>query len=214
MDNFPGSFYVGGMVRDLLLGRPVTDIDIATAARPEAIAAALAAAGVAADTSYKEFGTIIARQGSLKADITTLRRDLPGAGRYPRIRFSTSSKIDSQRRDFSINALYLSQKNKEITDYHQGLTDLKDKKIRFIGAPARRIAEDPLRIVRALRFALELNFNPETRTLAAIKKYFPLVKTLTRTRLQKEIDRAKTAAAKNNLAKLIAQPNLLDNYFK
>lgn len=159
VDNFPQSFYVGGMVRDILLSKRVTDIDIATEAKPQSVVELLSADGISADVRYKNFGVIIAKQGSLKVEIATFRKDLPSQSRYPKIAFATSPKTDSQRRDFTINALYLSQKMSKVLDFYNGIADVKARRLKFIGNPQKRIKEDPLRIVRALRFSLIFKFN-------------------------------------------------------
>lgn len=214
VENFSQTFFVGGMVRDLLLKRKVADIDIATEAKPDAVAKILSDADIKIIADNKRFGSIIAKQGNMTIEITSFRQDLKSSGRYPKVVFISNPKIDSQRRDFTINSFYLKAKNEQIFDFHKGSSDLKLKQIKFIGAPAKRISEDPLRIIRALRFALTLNFKLEKKTKIAIKKSFAMVKTLTKTKLEKEINKIKIVKKKNILQKVINSPKLLDKYFK
>ncbi|MBI5530120.1 MAG: CCA tRNA nucleotidyltransferase [Candidatus Doudnabacteria bacterium] len=214
VENFSQTFFVGGAVRDLLLKKSVTDIDIATEASPDEVLKLLDAAGILHDDSYKNFGVIVAKQGSLKVEIATLRKDLKTAGRYPKTKFVKSAKIDSQRRDFTINALYLSLKTNEILDFHNGLIDLKSRVLRFIGKPEKRIAEDPLRIIRALRFSLVLNFKLEKKSFFALKKYFYSVKNLTLTRINKELEKISDKKIKLLLKSVLDNKKVLDKHFK
>lgn len=214
MENFSHVYYTGGSVRDLLLHKNVTDIDISTNARPEQVANCLIKNKISTDLAYKKFGVVLAKQGDMQLEITTFRQDLSSKTRYPKIVYINSPKKDSERRDFTVNALYLSVKNGEILDFQQGLKDIAKKQLRFIGVPEKRIKEDPLRIIRALRLALVLNFSIEKKSFVAIKKYFYLIDSLTINRIKKELN--KVTNKKNNLLlqKLIKDKNLLDNKFK
>ncbi len=189
VDNFPQTFFVGGMVRDLLLGKILTDIDIATQATPSEVIKLLTNNNVVCDGAYSLFGIVVAKRGRYKIEIATFRKDLPSKNRYPKICFVKNLKQDSNRRDFTINALYLSPKSGRILDFHQGLKDLKLKLLKFIGNPEKRIKEDPLRIIRALRFAQTLNFKLDGRAKNAMEKNFPLVKTLTKSRIKNELEK-------------------------
>lgn len=168
VDKFPQTYFVGGMVRDTLLQRTITDIDIATNARPQEVALILQNRNVAYTAMYRQFGVIVANPGPDQVEITTLRRDLPSNDRYPAVEFIDSIAKDSRRRDFTINALYLSLNDNKIYDFHNGLIDLLHCCIRCIGDPQLRFAEDPLRVVRALRFAAQLNFSLSRDTKRAI----------------------------------------------
>lgn len=214
VENFSSTYFVGGMVRDLLLHRNVTDIDIATSATPSEVVKILTAKGITINDSHKQFGNIIATQGKLKIQVTTFRKDLAGASRYHTILYVKTPKADSQRRDFTINALYLRPKSRAILDFYNGFSDLKSGIIRFIGAPEKRIKQDPLRIIRALRFALILKFRLETKTKIAIKNNFQLINKLTRTKTRKEILKIKNLKTQKILQLVINKPELLDNYFK
>jgi tRNA nucleotidyltransferase (CCA-adding enzyme) len=214
VENFPQTFFVGGMVRDTLLKIAVRDIDLATDAEPQKVAAALSSRGIEYDTEFQKLGIIIVPWKDVRLSITTFRKDSYSDSRYPQVTFIKSARQDSQRRDFTINSLYLSLKTNTILDFNRGLKDLKLKQIKFIGDPKRRIKEDPLRIVRALRFALVLNFKLENKTKHAINKSFNLIKQPTKTKLEKEIKKIGNAKKENILKKVINSPNLLDKYFK
>jgi len=213
VENFPQTFFVGGMVRDLLLERRIVDIDIATSATPKQITTILDSNKVQFNDQYKHFGNVIAHDSKMSVEITSFREDLRGDNRYHKIRFVGSPKIDSQRRDFAVNSLYLQLNNKEILDFQGGLNDIQKKQIRFIGDAKKRILQDPLRIVRALRFALVLNFKLESKTKLAIKNNFSEVKNLTKSKIEKEFLKIKNEGQKNILKKVINNPAYLDKYF-
>lgn len=205
-ESFPQTYFVGGMVRDMLLRRKIYDIDITTDALPREVETVLQASGIATDLSHVRYGLVSAWAGGQagdKIEITTFRRDLPAPSRYPKVRFVKTAKADSRRRDFTVNGLYYKRKAGTIYDFYGGLTDLKKRQLKFIGLPTKRIAEDPLRIIRALRFQVQLNFQLEHRTAAAIKKYFPSVSKLSQSKIKKEIRKLPTTEQQNRLRKII-----------
>lgn len=208
VDNFPQTFYVGGMVRDLLLKIPVMDIDIATSAGPDEIIKMLGEAGVSFDISHKQFGIVIAKNKHQRVEIATLRKDSYSSSRYPKITFVKTAKQDSQRRDFSINALYLKPYSGKILDFHKGSKDFKDKQIKFIGNPDTKILQDPLRIIRALRFSQALNFKIENQAKKAINKNFNLIKFLTKSRIKNELDKIKYPKHKKIILKIISKQKI------
>ena len=143
--------FVGGCVRDALLGRPIADIDIATPARPEDIIAALEAAGLKAVPTGIAHGTVTAVVPPRHFEITTLRRDVETFGRRARVAFDADWTEDAARRDFTINAIYLDPDG-TVHDPVGGRADLDARRVRFVGDPATRIAEDVLRVLRYYRF--------------------------------------------------------------
>lgn len=213
VENFPQTFFVGGMVRDFLLHRTIQDIDLATSARPEEVVKILDQAGIKHDDKGKTFGVIKALAGSREAEIATFRKDSYANSRYPKIAFVTSAKIDSQRRDFSINSLYFSPKTSKILNFHKGQRDLEAKLVRFIGQPEKRIKQDPLRILRALRFAWDLKFLLESRTRKAIRQNLYLINRLTKTRSATEIKKISSANNRRLAKKMFVDPKTLDNLF-
>lgn len=144
-------YFVGGCLRNALLGTPVSDIDMATAATPDAVSAAAENAGLKVVPTGIEHGTVTVVSGGVPHEITTFRRDVETDGRHADVAFSTSMEDDAARRDFTMNALY-ADRNGAVTDPVGGLPDLDARRVRFIGDAEARIAEDYLRILRFFRF--------------------------------------------------------------
>jgi poly(A) polymerase len=144
--------YVGGAVRDDLLGLPVSDVDLATRIQPEEVVARLERAKIKAVPTGIEHGTVTAISDGHSFEITTLRRDVSTDGRRATVAFTDNWKEDAARRDFTINALSADPITGDLFDYFGGLDDLERRHIRFIGDPLQRIAEDHLRILRFFRF--------------------------------------------------------------
>lgn len=144
--------YVGGAVRDDLLGLPVNDIDLATRIAPPEVIARLGEARIKAVPTGIDHGTVTAVSDGHPFEITTLRRDVSTDGRRATVAFTDDWKEDAARRDFTINALSADPRTGELFDYFGGLADLENRHIRFIGNPLQRIAEDHLRILRFFRF--------------------------------------------------------------
>lgn len=143
---------VGGAVRDALLGLPVTDVDLATALAPEEVVRRLETAGIGVAPTGIAHGTVTAITHDIKIEVTTLRHDISTDGRRATVAFTDDWRADAARRDFTINALYAALPSGEISDFFGGIDDLKAGRVRFIGDPLSRIAEDHLRILRFFRF--------------------------------------------------------------
>ena len=145
--------FVGGSVRDALLGRPIGDIDIAAEAPPERVTELLEKRGIKVVPTGIAHGTVTAVIGTPPRhfEITTLRRDVETFGRRARVAFDADWAADAARRDFTINAIFLDPDG-TIHDPVGGLADLQTRRIRFVGDPATRIAEDALRLLRYYRF--------------------------------------------------------------
>ena len=143
--------FVGGCVRDWVLGRPISDIDIAVDKPPETVMKALEAADIKVVPTGLKHGTVTAIVKSRPFEITTLRRDVETDGRHAIVAFTDDWREDASRRDFTFNALYADRAG-TIYDYFDGQTDLKAGRVRFIGDPEQRIAEDRLRVLRFFRF--------------------------------------------------------------
>ncbi|MBR3675098.1 MAG: CCA tRNA nucleotidyltransferase, partial [Bacilli bacterium] len=160
-----GLYLIGGTSRDLLLVIDSADFDFVTDATPDQTRAFLP------DANYRfaMYGSIKVNSLGVTCDVTTLRKETGYSDhRHPsEVEFITSLEEDSWRRDFTVNAIYMDADGK-IYDYHHGLEDLDAKLLRFIGDPWQRIKEDPLRIIRAERFAKRLGFNFESDTQKAI----------------------------------------------
>lgn len=143
--------FVGGCVRDAILGRAVTDIDLATAFAPERVIELLEAADIRAVPTGIAHGTVTAIVGKRRFEITTLRVDVETDGRHADVAFTDDWEADAARRDFTINALFCDA-NGTLYDPFGGVSDLEAGRIRFVGDPGTRIAEDHLRLLRFFRF--------------------------------------------------------------
>jgi poly(A) polymerase len=144
--------WVGGAVRDGLLGVDVADVDCATKLMPAEVIAACGRAGIRTVPTGINHGTVTAILKDGPVEVTTLRRDVATDGRRATIAFASDWAEDAARRDFTINALYAHPETLEIADYFGGLADLEVRRVRFIGDAHQRIAEDHLRILRYYRF--------------------------------------------------------------
>jgi poly(A) polymerase len=144
--------YVGGCVRDTLLGLPVSDVDLATRLPPHEVLDRLGKARIKAVPTGLAHGTITAVVAGKPVEVTTLRRDVATDGRRATIAYTDDWREDAARRDFTINALLADPATLEIFDYFEGEADLEARRVRFIGDPLTRIAEDHLRILRFFRF--------------------------------------------------------------
>jgi len=142
---------VGGAVRNALMRIPVGEIDVATTAVPDEVIRRVAVAGFKAVPTGIEHGTVTVVIDSKPFEVTTLRQDVETFGRKARVVFGRDWKLDAERRDFTINALSAAADGK-VYDYVGGLADIAMRRVRFIGEPDKRIAEDFLRILRFFRF--------------------------------------------------------------
>lgn len=181
------AYIVGGFPRDFLLGKRSKDIDIATAATPEEVAALFPDAR----TIGAAFGVVLCVENGFPFEIASFRtegeyRD----GRHPaNLNYTTDPALDSQRRDFTINAFYLDPEAENILDFHDGLTDLKKARLRTVGEAPRRFGEDYLRMLRAVRFAVCHDFEIDDTVRDAVIPLAEKVATLSVERIRSELDR-------------------------
>lgn len=176
-------YIVGGFVRDYLLCRASNDIDIATNARPKDIANIFGNS-----KELGNYGSYNLKTNHYNYDITTYRREKEFIGRNPReVIYTNNLMEDLQRRDFTMNAICMNSKGK-IIDVMHGVEDMENKQIRMIGNPKKRLKEDPLRILRAIRFASNLDFELETNLKESIQEQAKDVLTLSNYRIKQEID--------------------------
>ncbi len=179
--------FVGGCVRNAVMGREIDDIDIATRLTPDEVSSALAARGVRAVPTGVEHGTITAVADHHPFEITTLRRDVSTDGRRAVVAFSTDWGEDAMRRDFRLNALYLDAEGVIYDPTGQGLTDARAGRIVFVGDPMIRIREDYLRILRFFRFyAWFGRGKPDTAALDACAALKGMLEARSAERTQKE----------------------------
>jgi len=180
--------YVGGAVRDTLLGLPAHDVDLATQLAPEDVLARLKAAQIKAVPTGIAHGTVTAVLPDGPIEITTLRRDVATDGRHATVAYTDDWEEDAARRDFTINALSANPETGELFDYFSGLTDLEAGRVAFIGDPLTRIAEDHLRILRFFRFHARYGQGrPDVAALAACTARANDLMALSRERIADEL---------------------------
>ena len=187
-ENGGNARYVGGAVRDTLLGLEVKDIDLATPLVPDEVIARLGAAGIRTVPTGIAHGTITALLKEGPVEITTLRHDVSTDGRRATVAFAEDWRDDAARRDFTINALYSDPATGEISDYFGGLDDLAARRLRFIGDARERIREDHLRILRYFRFQARFGSQPaDAESEMACAELAATLKALSRERIGMEV---------------------------
>jgi poly(A) polymerase len=188
------AFWVGGCVRDFLLGREPQDFDIATDAKPEQVEKLFSKTIPVG----RKFGVVIVVEGGQQFQVATFRAEADYQdGRRPEKVVFANAEADASRRDFTVNGLFYDPLTQKIHDWVGGEKDLRAKIIRTIGAPAERFGEDHLRLLRAVRFAARLGFEIEPKTFAAIQALAPKIKIISAERVREE------------LIKLFAPPNFV-----
>ncbi|WP_022679846.1 CCA tRNA nucleotidyltransferase [Sandarakinorhabdus limnophila] len=178
---------VGGAVRDGLLGLGGADIDLATRFAPDEVMRRVKAAGLKAVPTGIAHGTVTVVGHDLVAEVTTLRRDVQSFGRHAQVAFTDDWREDAARRDFTVNALYAHLPDGVIDDYWGGLDDLSAHRVRFIGDPLLRIAEDHLRILRFFRFSARFAGQVDADGLAACTARANDLMALSRERIAMEL---------------------------
>ncbi len=189
-ENNSSLYLVGGTVRDILLERDFTDFDLVTPSVPDEVTSFLN--GYKLDTAFKKYGVISLKEDDIHFQITTLRKEKGYLdSRHPnQIEYVKTLKEDVRRRDFTINGLYMDSELKLI-DLVNGEADLNKHLIKTIGCPYKRIKEDSLRIIRALRFSLDLDFTLDEKLVKAINKNIPSLATLNPEKIKMEIKKIK-----------------------
>jgi poly(A) polymerase len=209
LDALPNARVVGGAVRDALAGRPIADIDLATPDAPETSQAALEAAGMRVIQTGIAHGTITAISDGRPFEITTLRRDVATDGRHAEVAWTADWQADAARRDFTINAMSLDRAG-HVHDYFGGQADLAAGRIRFVGDPATRIAEDYLRILRFFRFFARYGRGaPDAAALAAIRASIPGLARLSAERVWTELKGLLAAVDPLPAVRLMAETGVL-----
>jgi len=175
--------FVGGCVRKAMEGKLTTDIDLATIYKPQEVRKILLKNNYKVLNLGIKYGSITTFSKNYRYEITSLRKDINPDGRHTKIKFTNNWIQDSLRRDFTINAIYCDRFGK-VFDPVNGISDLKNKKINFIGNPDLRIKEDYLRILRFIRFSLEFNENiKDKKVLRIINKNIQFLKLISPERL-------------------------------
>ncbi|MBI4368294.1 MAG: CCA tRNA nucleotidyltransferase [Candidatus Omnitrophica bacterium] len=186
------SYFAGGCVRDLLMKKPPKDYDIATTAKPQEVEQLFPKSIPVG----KQFGVTIVVHRGWQFEVATFRRE--GAyldGRHPEEVSFTDPEEDAKRRDFTVNGLFYDPIRRRVIDYVEGRQDIQRKQIRTIGEPEARFSEDKLRLLRAVRFAANLNFTIHPKTWQAIRK------------LKKEIHSVSQERIRDELIKLFTRPH-------
>nr|WP_237438357.1 CCA tRNA nucleotidyltransferase [Alteraurantiacibacter buctensis] len=179
--------WVGGAVRDTLLGHPVKDIDAATTLTPDEVIAACSAASLRTVPTGIDHGTVTVVLPGGPVEVTTLRHDVSTDGRRATVAFASDWRDDAARRDFTINALYAHPVTLAIDDYFGGLEDLQAGRVRFIGDARQRIREDHLRILRYFRFQARFGSAIDAEADAACADLAATLKGLSRERVAMEL---------------------------
>ena len=211
--------FVGGCVRDRLLGmsETISDYDIATSMNPDQVYQLFDnSKEFGVFDSGKQFGTVSVIYKNKDKDqktiieITTLRKDYLSDGRHCKVIYTDSFKLDSYRRDFTINAMY-EDKDGKVFDYNQGQDDLKKKIICFVGDPEKRVQEDYLRILRLFRFAICYGFNYSDSSFLAAKKNVKWVAKLSKERIYSELDKLLASIGNKRYSYLQRQKHICQN---
>jgi poly(A) polymerase len=202
--------FVGGCVRNMILGLPVGDIDLATTHNPDQVIKILSASKIKYVPTGLDHGTITAVMGGVGYEITTLRQDVAADGRRAVVKFTDNWAEDAARRDFTMNALYADLDGKIYDPLGQGLNDLKRHKVKFVGDAETRIQEDYLRILRFFRFqSLYGKGEPDKKALSACAKFAPKIKTLSRERITQEFTKILMADSPPKILKVMSEYKIL-----
>ncbi|MBI4183378.1 MAG: CCA tRNA nucleotidyltransferase [Proteobacteria bacterium] len=207
--------FVGGCVRDAVLGRLAKDIDLATHLPPEAVVERVERAGLHAVPTGIQHGTVTVVCGRAHFEVTTLRLDVETFGRHARVAFTNDWAEDAARRDFTINALFCSPPRSGdgecvVHDYFGGVADLKAGRVRFVGDPVRRIREDRLRLLRFFRFYAHYGRPPpDAPALKAARALAHELPLLSGERIGSEILRLLEAPSPAPVMRLMARQGVL-----
>ena len=203
--------FVGGCVRNAVIGRPVDEIDIATRLTPQAVTAALQAAKLKAVPTGVEHGTVTAVHAGQPIEVTTLRRDVQTDGRRALVAFTTDWGEDARRRDFTLNSLYARRDGGLYDPTGHGVADARAGRIVFVGDPEQRLREDHLRSLRFFRFlAWYGRGEPDAAALAAIRKLKDQVASLAAERISAELLKLLAADDPTAAVRLMAETGVLE----
>jgi poly(A) polymerase len=204
---------VGGSVRDALLGGIGDDLDFATSARPDETLKLLRGWAESVWETGREFGTIGGARHGLRLEITTYRADsYDQISRKPTVEYGTSLRDDLRRRDFTVNAMAVSVPEHQFTDPYHGLADLADRALRTPGAPEVSFGDDPLRMLRAARFAAQLRFTVEPEVRAAMTAMAADLARISAERIRDEFTKLLTAVDPIAGLRLLVDTGLADRF--
>ncbi|MDQ1900749.1 CCA tRNA nucleotidyltransferase [Paracoccus sp. WLY502] len=203
------AWLVGGAVRNALLGEPVGDLDLATDAPPEVVMRLAQAAGLKPVPTGIDHGTVTVVSDGRGFEVTTLRHDVETDGRHAVVAFSDDLDQDARRRDFTMNALY-ADRHGTVIDPVGGLDDLRARRLRFVGDPAQRIAEDYLRILRFFRFLAWYGREADPAAVAACRDGRDGLGGISRERIGQELRKLLAAPDPVPAVRLMQQTGVLD----
>lgn len=201
------AYWVGGCVRDDLLGRPIKDRDVATDARPDQVVRLFKGARRVG----QRFGVVQVRGDDGFTEVATFRREGPYSdGRRPdKVSYTTDPEQDAVRRDFTVNAMFYDPVSKQRLDFTGGAADLESRLIRAVGLAEERFREDHLRMLRAVRLAAGLGFEIEAGTMAAIRDNAAAIRAMAAERVRDELGRILTEGSARRGFELLHQSGLL-----
>ena len=201
------AYWVGGCVRDELLGRPIKDRDVATDARPDQVVRLFKGARRVG----QRFGVVQVRGDDGFTEVATFRREGPYSdGRRPdKVSYTTDPEQDAVRRDFTVNAMFYDPVSKQRLDFTGGAADLESRLIRAVGSAEKRFREDHLRMLRAVRLAAGLGFEIEAGTMAAIRDNAAAIRAMAAERVRDELGRILTEGSARRGFELLHQSGLL-----
>jgi len=200
------AYFAGGYVRDMLMGKVSKDIDIITSAKPDEIERLFSKTIPVG----KDFGVIIVVSGGHNFEVATFRKEscYNDKRRPGKVSF-TDAQTDASRRDFTVNAVFYDPLKNKIIDFVGGVDDIKKRTIRFIGNPIERIKEDPLRLIRAIRFKSTLNFQYDKNTFNAIRQCSDQIKNVSAERVRDELNKILTSSKRHTALIELSESNLL-----
>lgn len=200
---------VGGPVRDLLLGRIGNDLDLTTDARPERVLELVRDWADSVWTIGIDFGTVGLRKGGWLIEITTYRNEsYDPKSRKPEVMYGETLEEDLERRDFAVNAMAVRLPGHEFVDPYGGLDDLKAKVLRTPGTPERSFGDDPLRMLRAARFASQLGFGVDEGAVAAMTEMAGRIEIVSAERIREELDKLVCGANPREGLRLLVETGL------
>ncbi len=183
-------FLVGGTVRDALLDRPISDLDLTTSARPDVIAATVKGWADSVWLPGQRFGTVSCEKNGARMEITTYRGDIyRPESRKPEVTFADTIEEDLVRRDFTVNAMALAILAPRLVDPCDGVDDLVNRRLRTPRSPEESFADDPLRMLRAARFVASLGFEPDADMVAAMRAMHHRLEIVSAERVRDELER-------------------------
>jgi len=203
--------FVGGAVRNTLRGIETSDLDLATDLNPDELVEACMEHGIKTVPIGIKFGTVGVIINGKVLEVTSLRKDIKSDGRHSEVVFTTDWEIDASRRDLTINAVYADEKG-NVFDYYNGISDLENGIVRFIGNPNVRIKEDYLRILRFFRFYADFGIGEiDKKSLQACKDNHEGLKQLSGERIRDELSKILLSAQAAKVTKIMAENGILDN---